>query len=272
MPIPLKIPIDAFCILFNIHWSELTIKQTEEIIKGFSLSEKLRLKILNNEDKIKISSYLSANEVHLGSHPSLCIALTMNDTNFESLFINDYNSSKVGLLAFRLLKSGDIFMESIGVPHDRDQLPISFPPIIYWDGIYKFSYDEITEVIKIYQMLQKVDFKKHNSMKIACDRFNRSYYDFEPEDKLIDIMIGFETLFIQVGDRKPNKGHKIGKKCSEEIMDNSAEKKWIYKHIKRAWNLRNDVLHSSPYDIKEINNLLPSIEDYLRRSILKKLL
>lgn len=71
-------------------------------------------------------------------------------------------------------------------------------------------------------------------MRIACSRFIKSNHHLDIEDMLIDLMISFEALFIQSGSRHLNKGHRIGKRCSEEIKENNAEGKQIYRDLTRA--------------------------------------
>ena len=79
-------------------------------------------------------------------------------------------------------------------------------------------------------------------------------------------MVGFEALFIY--GRKGNKGHLIGKRCSEKIKKDKSEQNVIYKQLKESYNLRNDILHGLPFNISDILQRLPALEDYLRRSIL----
>ena len=266
IPIPLKIPINAFGVLYNIYWDKFTKKQLNLMKNGIIFSRNLTFKLINVDERPNISSFISADIIHLGNNQDYYSVLEYKNTNYHELLFKEYHLIWKALLAFRLLKSGDIFLEIVGISYDKDKSNQNIPLGHYWDGIYNLSFNEIQLITKIFTKINKINFDKSSSIRITCDRFDRAYYDTKLEDKLIDLIIGYEALFLEGysgrGKRKP-----IAKFRSELLEKNSIKQKEIYNDIIKAYKIRNKVVHGSSFNTTTLRHLLPKIEDYLRRSI-----
>jgi len=208
--------------------------------------------------------------------PLIGEVLIEGEYSHESEFLAEFNIITNTQLALCLLKTEHVFLKSLysfskvsNVPNEwHILLPIPIPDIFAQFGI-SIHPDDKEAIINLLKKINAIDFKNNSSLMIACSRFLRSYHDLYIEDKLIDLIISFEALFIR--SRKGNKGHRIGKKCSELIEKYKTERKTIYNDLKRAYDIRNDIIHGSPFDKNEIGQLLPSIENYLRKSILRQI-
>ena len=101
----------------------------------------------------------------------------------------------------------------------------------FFDGVYNLSFIEIQEIIHIYTKIDKINFDISSSIQIACDRFDRSYYNTKLEDKLIDLIISYEALFLE-GYSGRGKGKPIATFCSKLLEDDITKQKNIYKNLR----------------------------------------
>jgi len=179
------------------------------------------------------------------------------------------------LLALRLLKEGVVvlrFLINIAadttIPNGMSYFPSS-------QHILSINYilyiDEINHLSKILEKIMVIDFEKKFALKIACDRLNKLYETFRPEDKLIDLCIGFEALFLK-GEQFSSKGQTIGLAVSMLLGKNMDHRDEISNAIKLGYIQRNRMVHGRDYDKKLVNNITFDLESLLRKSILKFIL
>ncbi|HEX7402246.1 MAG TPA: hypothetical protein VF369_08715 [candidate division Zixibacteria bacterium] len=106
-------------------------------------------------------------------------------------------------------------------------------------------------------------------IELALDRFNYAYDRKRPEDKLIDYMIAFETLYLKKED-EGEYGYRMSMRVASLLGKIPDERKQIFLDLKKAYRLRSKIVHGSK---KIDNNKLISvhkvskIEQHLRRSI-----
>jgi len=263
--------IDVIATLAGLTWIFSSQNDAEKILRGYDLiPKKMRLRMLTEEERQRISTEFSSAAKPIEFHKNGVIVLELKDISYSNLIEPYYNLLDKALLSFRLYKPGNVFIDglyptkhipSIGKP---DALPTR--PLPQVTPCYTLSSEEIDGILKILKKLESFDFENKHRFRIACKRFENYYFSYSIEDTLIDLMIIFEALFIY--GRKGNKGYLIGKRCSEKIKKDKAEQNVIYKQLKESYNIRNDILHGSPFNISDILQRLPVLEDYSRRSIL----
>jgi len=143
--------------------------------------------------------------------------------------------------------------------------------------IYVLSFDEIPTVKKTLEKIQGIDFTKRKSLRLAFKRFQRAYEEEDVEDRLIDLMIAFEALFLRGEKAMRPAGRIVAIACSILLGKNDEEREEIRRLLTKAYSIRNCIVHGAEYKkpyLKSEYGLLefvPKIEDYLRASI-KKLL
>lgn len=264
--------IDVIATLAGFNWVLSSYNDKEKIRMGYDLvPKKLQLRVLTEEEKKRISTDFSSTAKPLEFEKNDVTVLELKDTSYSNLIKPYYNLLDKALLSFRLYKAGNIFIDglyptlhvlSIG---KQNELPTR--PLPQVTPYYKLNLEEIDGFHKIFNKLESIDFENKHTFRIACKRFENSYHSYSIEDTLIDLMIGFEALFIY--GRKGNKGHLIGKRCSEKIKKDKTEENVIYHQLKESYCIRNDILHGSPFNISDVFQRLSALEDYLRRSILQ---
>jgi len=255
-------------VLSGIYW-KTSPNLWEKLEKGFDIIPgRLRLRIFTEKDKELFTSISPSFELELQRGQEKHTVLDIKQTKTHELFGKEFDPLTRSLLAFRLLKAGGIFLNCVCAIEDSMIRRIIYPSEPGFFPVYKFGLDEIDNFIAIIQKVQTVDFDMYTSFRIACTRFGRSYLDRFDEDKLIDLCIASEALFLQGERIRAPMGQVIGLACSMLLGKNSDDRKTIKEKVELAFKLRNDIVHGQDFDFDKIIGIIPDFEDYLRRSIL----
>jgi len=108
--------------------------------------------------------------------------------------------------------------------------------------------------------------KSDAAIDIAIRRFNLSYSG-ELEDRLIDQMIAFESLYI--GDDK-ELGYKLALRTTILLEKDKDKRRAIFSDMKTAYDLRGKVVHGTKQaELSKLEEIIPKTEEYLRQSIRK---
>ena len=207
------------------------------------------------------------------------IEILQKGENYEEAELRIYKI----LLAMRLYKEDDVFVKVIWYEKESkvSTLTILDPPLPERMPLpYVVDLKEINNIRKLTKKLDTTDFNKRISFRIACERFNRSYEEHKDDEKIIDFMIAFESLFLK-GEKAPaNIGQFIGLGCSMLLGNNDKEREEINEFLVRAYTVRNKIVHGSEFiansikirnETYEIEDFISQLQEYLRKSI-KKLL
>jgi len=234
---------------------------------GIEISNDLRLRRITEEEE---NILLRERKIRYGDYEYLAFKITTR----ENVLNTDFNVLKLGLLALRLHKKGDIYIQGIA-EKKNDKFPIwqyttLDPRVIYG---YRIIESDINVIRDIHKKLCKINFNNEENfwLKIPCDRFDRYFSNYRPRDKLIDLMIGYESLFLK-GSKQGSKSSPIAKKCSE-LLETYENREKVYEKVKFGYDLRNKIVHSSKdYSKDDIWSVLPNLEEYMRESLRRKLL
>jgi len=236
-------------------------------------------------DKLRIRNPTESVQNHINSFRTIAkipqppfskgmnfILLELFEDGIEEVLNDAYNLIERALLAFRLYKTGPIYIQELYKFNRGIDISLhSFFQPVYSDYIYDIKYDELDFIKNIIQDLQLIDFEEIPAIRIACDRFSKSYQEHYTLDKLIDYCICFEALFTGGRNIRP-KGEAIGITCSMLLGKDREERENIFKDIKNAFRDRNDIMHGKKINhdqLLKIKISLHSLEKHLRRSILR---
>ncbi len=126
---------------------------------------------------------------------------------------------------------------------------------------------QINELLKNLRKLRELD--KLDSIGIALRRFKSAYHG-EPEDRLIDQMIAFESLYI--GDERGIK-NRLASRTASLLGESRILREQIINDMKEAYQKRCDIVHViKEVTGEELRRIVPKAEDYLRQSIRRFLL
>ena len=185
--------------------------------------------------------------------------------------------------AMRLFKKGTFGYNKITTKM-YDMCPISkasmslenyYEPLPSNYGVLK---EEAEDLVKFWKMFKEVDFKKYGFIELAIRRFNLAHVRKELEDKLIDLMIAFEALYLINTDQEL--GFKLATRAAFILGKDKGktEKEKIYIFLKKAYSIRSGIVHGNKHldkniklsDDEEISvqDFILQLEDYLRPSII----
>jgi uncharacterized protein YozE (UPF0346 family) len=258
-----KVKFSVICPLFNLEMDFDELKIEEDFI--------IR-KITNEEFKICFENIVSSITT-AGLFP---IARYVLSTTYES---DDYIEIKDRLIekfyniitALRLYGEGDLKYEKI------HQIPISWVQMyspyigetktITWHGQkYILNNENFDSFISLYNKYK--ESKNLKRLQIALSRFNFSYDRNRDEDKIIDLIVGFESLIVEEKERPWDRGAYVGTACSMLIGKTYEERKDIKKFLQDAFTIRNKIVHGSNYDKKKLRKIIPYLEKLLKKSLI----
>jgi hypothetical protein len=261
----------------NEEVKKLFVERREKIVKGINLVVGVRIRLISKEDLEDLKTFPPIPPDVRGRISPRMFVL---EKRFTVKNRHDFEASKTMqniVLALRLLKGGYIYggyVFYICLSKKRR--------LVSWSceeahprggrGVYALNFDEIPALVKNIKRIQSVDFSKRKSLYLACKRFQRVYEKEDAEDRLIDLVIAFEELFVRKEIPGNSFKEKIANGCSDLLGKNDKERQEIKRLLAKAYSIRSHIVHSAEYRKEhDMYEFVSKIEDYLRESI-KKLL
>lgn len=292
----------AICPLLNFPFSEIVVrgsrngkiieyftKEEEKFKKGVEILPKIRIRRIRTEDIDRIKQFPAAGLLGLSEY----YFSRINSRTFIIEFLGkDDNDSreiqeKIGkiLLSIRLYTLISVscnlvwFVEKDWVNGIviLDSPQLEFESILFSNASIKF--DELEAIAEKLGKIDEIDFDKRKSFRIACERFNRVFEKKREDDIIIDSMIAFEALFVRKEVAGSSKNEKIANGCADLLGKNSQEKDEISLFLRKAWQIRNSIVHGSEFNVPiqigkkkyDIHVFTQRLVKYLSESIIKKL-
>jgi len=264
--------------------AEILEKREREMVEGIELFDGVKMRRISKEDFEDLKTYPLPLPPHTQFSPTMFVLEKCITVENEHDFQLDPIMRNV-VLALRLFKKGYVWGGSIFyilVSEKRQLMSWSWdetPRHESWGFVYSLNFDEIAALKKILAEVQGIDFAKRKSLRLACKRFQRTYEEVDDEDKLIDLMIAFEALFLKGEKVRALAGQIVATACSILLGENDEERENIKDFLTKAYSIRNCIVHGSEYQqpivFKGKQSFMPEfvsiLEEYLRKSI-KKLL
>lgn len=186
-----------------------------------------------------------------------------------------YRTAEDVLTAIRLLKSSRVvagpsvtryrrWMPIIGTGYGRrSEAPHPF------NSIHELTFADSQPIIAYLQSVQKVRKSGFPNLTLALRRFNYSYERSRSEDRLIDQMIAFETLFLaDIGDdNRGEKRFRLALRVSY-FLDHGPNRKTINQDMKHAYDMRSRIIHGGDSST-DLEDVARKAEEYLRQSLVK---
>lgn len=264
---------------------KLAIERSNQLIEGIELFNGIRMRRISKEDLEDFSVYH-----HLFSPAALSIhagmfILEKHITDEDKEYSKIYEIMLNVVLGLRLLKKGGVMGNAVFniLLSDKRQLTSMHgeeESIPQFPGLeYVLEFDDVPALKSLLVKIQEIDFAKRGSLHLACKRLQRTYGESDAEDKLIDLMIAFEALFLKGEKVGASSGQIVAVACSHLLGKNDEERDKIRYSLTNAYSIRNRIVHGSAYVpvikdnmiVNDLSDIVSEIEDYLREAI-KKLL
>lgn len=263
----------TICPLFNF---ELIGEGGQEL----ELSDQIKIRRIKSDELENIKKnplmFTLGNFTGLLNSKTFVFEIKVDNQEEEDLLVYE------ALLAMRLLKAGSVCCK-LFLHLENSKLIYFFSinaPIPRWvRNDYVLHNYEFDEIKKLWDRILQIELRTNKSFRVACERFSRSYEERKPDDKIIDLAIAFESLFTDENtsrNRSYGMGQFVGLGCSMLIGQNREERNEIKEFLRKAFKIRNNIVHGLAVEIPMINKKKPSMDDvssklqeYLRASIKK---
>jgi len=132
---------------------------------------------------------------------------------------------------------------------------------------YILRQSDIPEVKNLLQDIRKWrETRVLDAVDIALRRSHSSYHG-DIEDRIIDQMIAFESLYL---GSEQELTYKLASRAAFLLRKRKDYRILIFNNLKKAYNYRSRIVHGdNPPSRKELRAIVPKTEDYLRQSIRK---
>ncbi|RKU28795.1 hypothetical protein C6497_08525 [Candidatus Poribacteria bacterium] len=137
---------------------------------------------------------------------------------------------------------------------------------------------QIDEAKRLYEILVNLDSGVEEKLQIPINRWIKSKRSRDPEDKMIDLGIAFESLFLP-SDNVDQLAFQFRLRASWLLGEDKAEREKLMDEFKAIYTLRSKAVHNGvvPKKIKvrkdekpiATSEFIPRAQDLCRQSILK---
>ena len=135
---------------------------------------------------------------------------------------------------------------------------------------------QIDEAIHLYDILFKSDSKVGEKLRIPIDRWVKSKTDKDPVDKIIDLGIAFEALYVPDSGRGEIR-FKLAVRAAWHLGKDKDDRNKLLTKFKQIYDHRSNAVHSGKLDEKvkfggeriPISEFIEKAQDLCRESIMK---
>jgi len=185
--------------------------------------------------------------------------------------INDKIESVV--FALRLYKKGGFRLGqfyNLSFPRIGQGFNFSEPdynPYRHRFSKYELLAEEAENIVSFYHGYDLGSLiKKNNEFTISLRRFNDGLNRLRDDDKIIDLIIGFEALLYKQGENSELL-YRLRLRTSK-LLEKKFDKRLLLKRrINKMYELRSAIVHGEKYEIKK--EIIEECEDMLRDSLKK---
>jgi|GEM_PF-5715866 len=242
-----------------------------EILHFFNLGIKLGYDLGNQEFIHKVNEYAIKIRFKL---PKVVGEQQYNiPDKYNDYFTNKNEQAVVD--ALRIYKNGEIYpiatlMKSKSRLASATQYNFEAHVKPFMDSTYKFEADEINDFVALWK-----ESRKAHVFSIGVSRFSQSATRTNNEDRMIDLMIAAEAIFLT--DDTSEMTYRLSHRAALFLADKIEEQKNIFSFMKSAYGIRSKIVHGnkpalpkkvdgSTLTLAEVCNTL---EQYLRQAIKK---
>jgi hypothetical protein len=151
------------------------------------------------------------------------------------------------LTVLRLLKAGPVWSPGSivsfrkWIPHAVTQFR---PGLSFRPGRYELNEREIVELQKLWQALSELlKAKQFPFLEVGLRRFNFAFDRFESEDRIVDLLIAAESLFLK--DKRDELTFRLAVLASKFVKNTAYTERQLYNTMIDAYGVRSDIVHGT---------------------------
>lgn len=135
---------------------------------------------------------------------------------------------------------------------------------------FELKSEEIESMQQIYKQLTSLNEHDRKFLGIPLGRFHDSYERPNERDKLIDLCIALESLYVR---EKDELAYRLALRCACFLEGGQGELENTFHRVKNIYDRRSEIVHGTAKDLAEeqLSRLVTEAEEYVRRSICKLL-
>jgi hypothetical protein len=170
--------------------------------------------------------------------------------------------------ALRIFKEGNVASNSIQTyPAIRGPFgseSTSFQErLTEWGNPLVMKKGEAQAFKEFWDTFKNIEISKTSAVNVALRRFNFAYERTQLEDKLIDLMIAFEALFLK--ENEASSVHKLTLRFAKLLGKSFEERQGLEKEMKNFYRKRSAIVHGEVTQID--GKFVLSLETRLRSSL-----
>lgn len=181
-------------------------------------------------------------------------------------------------LEWRFVAKNEIFnLDNLGVgrmsqPHDADP----------FGSVIEVGQSEIDKAKCLYERSTKLNKGTFEKLRIPIDRWIQSKTPQTPEDKIIDLGIAFEALYLSDINETTELSFRLRLRAAWHLKVKKEDRKALMKEFTEIYRWRSSVVHTGKLPKKELNNkkkrpftqqeiteFITNAQDLCRKSIIK---
>lgn len=140
---------------------------------------------------------------------------------------------------------------------------------------------QIDEAKRLYRVLVKLDPNVREKLQIPIDRWIKSKAEWNPVDKIIDLGIALEALYLSKTDYNREIRFRFSLHAAWHLGEDKEQRKALMKEFKAIYDWRSTVVHTGklpkkgsgkkkkPYPPEEVKEFIAKAQDLCRDSIIK---
>ena len=137
---------------------------------------------------------------------------------------------------------------------------------------------QIEEAKGLYEKLVILDSAVREKLRIPFDRWIQSKVSRDPVDKMIDLGIAFEALYLSDIPEPTELSFRLRLHAAWHLGESEEDRKGLMKEFSEIYNWRSKVVHTgklpnktkkTPFTHKEVQQFIENAQDRCRESILK---
>ena len=168
------------------------------------------------------------------------------------------------------------------LPEDSAFHPLQGGGIGYNYGPFGYATEvgqsEIDEAKHLYELLTNLDSDVEKKLQIAIDRWIKSKTIQMPEDKIIDLGIAFETLYLSDRDGNSELSFQFRLRASWHLGKRKAHREALMRDLNKIYEWRSKSVHTgkipnktkrTSFTDEEVREFIEKSQDLCRQSIIK---